>query len=555
MKLNPQAIINAGLLSGGCCASGGIQVGTNVPSGIDNKHRFETEDARDAYFQKNKAELRRLTTIIIVGSDLQLWTGETDPEVYDKLKWNTMTWVIQGMQGVQGEQGVGIRRISAQVSQDQEKIELSFTMTDDSIKQVEFPVLDLLRGFEGRISSIEHRWGVNGSKVSNLNDTVIQGRFSVDETTKNKPDGVTKGFVDVYSTPDSAIQVLYASDGVVYVRIKGADWGIWSGLNSGFGDGDLLPSEYAKVLNSLSKRFPEISIASPDLNANVKQGRFCFNEQTLNKPVGVDHGSVDVYACKDFVSQVITTIDGYTYYRSYDRASSQWHSWLAKTCPSFPRVSSVFTTSMKVADRTRFSIPWHYVIHDTYGCTAPIPKTTPDNPEEQYLWWKCPKSGDYDMNLLLDISFITTSTTIPVMVNVTAYKKAIGGQEVELATYKAPLDVKMKNQTTKSINLTLENLRVGEMIRWELTFVGGSWSSSDNANASLSAFRTLLSVDEKGFDTAQRVAKLSYDNWANFYAQQGTTALVNFDSQQHPRLNAVKRKAEVVVIEADKGHQ
>lgn len=42
MKLNPQAIINAGSVSGGC-SGGGIQIGTNVPSGIKNTHRFENE--------------------------------------------------------------------------------------------------------------------------------------------------------------------------------------------------------------------------------------------------------------------------------------------------------------------------------------------------------------------------------------------------------------------------------------------------------------------------------------------------------------------------------
>lgn len=88
------------------------------------------------------------------------------------------------------------------------------------------------------------------------------------------------------------------------------------------------------------------------------------------------------------------------------------------------------------------------------------------------------------------------------------------------------------------------------MFRWQVTFSGGNWSSSDNPDVSLVPFRTMLMVDEVEYDTAKRVGALAYNTWANFQAKKGVAATVSEDELQKARLNAVKWGAIIESVEA-----
>lgn len=566
MKLNPQAIINAGSVSGGC-SGGGIQIGTNVPSGIKNTHRFENEEARDEYFTEHFPELERLKTIIVCGEKLQLWTGKTAQSPYDNSKWVDMTWVIQGEQGIPGEKGEngrGIARIEANLSEDDRNWTLEVTYSDGTQESLVFPVPEVLANVAQRLSAIEVKWTTT-NPINNLDVTTSPGRYPVGDATYGKPPMMAnKGSADVYVVDGSILQVVRSIDGGVYSRIRhnGAwrEWNSQSGEGSGGGG---LNGDQEAMLTSLGKRLPEISPETLDLNTLTKQGRFCYFEGSANRPNGTQtHGSVDVHACKDHVLQIATSIDGVMYHRSYTKRTDRWTEWLqisdhtgGATIYAFPRVSSVFTTAQNLIEVTNpgtgngsFYIPWKYVIHDNYGCTPQIKE--PQRQEDADHWWVAPKSGSYDMELLFDIGFIKTQQTIPPIFVVTAWHRTNEGNERLAARYNIGFDVSTKNQKTKSLKLRLNQIPSGEMFRWQVTFSGGSWSSSDNPDVSLVPFRTLLMVDEVEHDTAKRVGALAYNTWANFQAKKGLAATVGEDDMQKARLNAVKWGAIIESVEA-----
>lgn len=561
MKLNPQTVINAGAVSGGCSGSG-IQIGTNVPSGIDNNHRFSTPEERDQYFQTHLSELYRLKTIIVVGSDLQLWTGETNPVNYDGSKWNTMTWVIQGMQGVPGEKGsdgVSVRSITVNLMEEQNKWELEFGMSDDTVQKVDFPIPDVLQGFNTRLGSLETRFGVTGSVLNNLDIALNQGRYSFNDATYHKPPMASSGSVDVYESQGNIIQVAYSVGNGVYMRLRhNGAWENWSPLAGG-GGGNGMNNDQVNSLDSLNRRLPAISPAATDLNVYKEQGRYCFNEATANRPNGtVLHGSVDVHACRDHILQIATSIEGIIFHRAFTVATGQWSEWVpisdqtgGSTIHPFPRVACVYTTGFALHDSpARFYIPWKFVIHDNYGCTPRIQH--PDRQTDADFWWVCPKTGSYDMEVLFDMSFVDNMNSIPVMARVTAWFRHVDGREESVAVYELPFDVKTKQQTTKRMKLQINQMYLDEKIRWAVEFIGASWTSSDNPNVALAPFRTMLIVDEAEFDTAKRISKLAYNTWATYYAGHGTAAIVAKTVDDKVRLNAVKWKAEIVDVEAKK---
>lgn len=465
MKLNPQAIINAGSVSGGGSSGGGIQIGTNVPCGIKNNHRFENEQERDAYFATHFPELDRLKTIIVCGAKLQLWTGATAQSPYDNTKWVDMTWVIQGEQGTAGEKGEngrGIAQIKASISDDDREWTLEITYTDGTEESLLFPVPDVLANVAQRLSALEVRWTAPGNPVNNLDTTLSQGRYPVSDASYHKPPMMAnKGSVDVYTVEGSTIQVVRSIDGGVYTRTRhNGHWSEWvssSGGDGGNGGGGLTGDQEA-LLTSLGKRLPEVSPETRDLNSLQTQGRFCYDEQSANRPNGTQvHGSVDVHACKDHVLQIATSIDGVMYHRSLDKANGRWGEWLqisdhtgGATIYAFPRVSCVYTTSRSLLldpGRGSFYIPWKYVIHDNYGCTPQI--SSPDRQEDADHWWVCPKSGSYDLQLLLDVSFIKTAQTIPAMLVLTAWHRKNDGSETQAARYNLTLDLGQKQQKNK----------------------------------------------------------------------------------------------------------
>lgn len=558
MKLNPQAIINAGSVGGGC--SGGIQIGTNVPSGIDNNHRFSNEQERDEYFTTHLSELYRLKTIIVVGSDLQLWTGETNPANHDGSKWNVMSWVIQGMQGTQGEKGrdgVSIRSITANIITDQNYWELMIEMSDDTVQRVNFPIPDVLNGFAHRLGSLETRFGLTGNLLNNLDVAVTQGRYAFNDTSYNKPPMSSSGSVDIYETQGNIIQVAYSIGNGIYTRLRhNGEWEKWIPLSSGENG---MNNDQINVLDSLNRRLPAISPTATDLNRYVEQGRYCFNEGTANRPNGtVLHGSVDVHACRDHILQIATSIEGIIFHRALTVETNRWSDWVpisdqtgGATIYKFPRAACVYTTSVSLQDvPTRFYIPWKYIIHDNYGCTPRIEH--PDRQNDADFWWIAPKSGSYDIEMLLDLSFIDNPTSIPIMATVTAWFNHADGRESQVAVYEIPFDVRQKNQTTKRIKLHVNNMYADEKIRWGIEFHGASWTQNDNPNVSMTPFRTMLIVDEAEYDTAKRIANLAYKSWSSFYAAQGTAAIVSKTSDDKVRLNGVKWKADIVDIEAKK---
>lgn len=564
MKLNPDAVINAGSVGGGG-SSGGIQVGTNVPCGIQNNHRFANEGERDAYFATKFPELVRLKTIIVCGGKLQLWTGATSQSPYDNTKWVDMTWVIQGEQGTAGEKGEagrGIARIEAQISPDDANWTLEITYSDQTQETLVFPIPDVLANVAQRLTALEVRWSTTGNPINNLDATLQQGRYPVDVTTYGKPLMMAnKGSVDVYVVDSSVIQVVRSIDGGVYSRTRhNGSWTEWVSQGSGGSGGGGLNGDQEALLASLGTRLPEISPNTRDLNALQHQGRFCYDENTANRPNGViTHGSVDVHACKDHVLQIATSIEGVMYHRALDKANGTWSQWTqisdatgGATIYAFPRASSVFTTYqnlLEVASPSAgfFYIPWKYVIHDNYGCTPQIKE--PNRQADADHWWIVPKSGSYDMELLLDVSFIKTQATIPVMLVVTAWHRDTQGHEHMAARYNMPLDVTQRNQKTKSAKLRLNQVPHGDMIRWQVEFTGGSWSQDDNPDVAFAPFRTMLMVDEAEFDTAKRIGALAYNTWANFQAKQGIAANVVEDTGK-ARLNAVKWNATIENIEA-----
>ncbi|QEG05471.1 hypothetical protein JK32_00160 [Shigella phage JK32] len=568
MKLNPDAVINAGSVGGGTgSGGGGIQVGTNVPCGIKNTHRFENEAERDAYFTTKFAELDRLKTIIVCGGKLQLWTGATAASPYDNTKWVDMTWVIQGEQGTTGEKGEngrGIARIEAQISDDDREWKLEITYSDSTTETLTFPVPDVLANVAQRLTALEVRWTATGQPVNNLDATVDQGRYPVGDNTYGKPPMMAnKGSADVYVIEGSIIQVVRSIDGGVYSRIRhNGHWSEWvSQSGGGNGSGGGLTGDQEAMLTSLVNRLPEISPNTRDLNTLQKQGRFCYDERTTNRPNGTQvHGSVDVHACKDHVLQIATSLDGVMSHRALDKANGTWSEWLqisdhtgGATIYAFPRVSSVFTTSQNLIEVTKpgagfFYIPWKYVIHDNYGCTPQIQH--PDRQQDADHWWVCPKSGSYDMELLLDMSFIKTQATIPVLAAVTAWHRKADGSETEAARYQIPFDVTQKNQKTRSAKLRINNLPSGEMIRWQVKLSGYSWSETDNPDVAFAPFRTMLMVDEAEYDTAKRIGALAFNTWANFHAKKGFAAAVSEDENQKARLNAVKWGAVIESVQA-----
>lgn len=569
MKLNPQAVINAGSVSGG--SGGGIQIGTNVPCGIKNTHRFENEQKRDEYFTVHFVELDRLKTIIVCGGNLQLWTGQTAQSPYDNTKWVDMTWVIQGEKGTtgdKGENGRGIVRIEAQISNDDRDWTLEVTYTDATTESLTFPIPDVIANVAQRLTALEVRWATTGNTVNNLDSIIEQGRYPVGNNTHGKPPMMAnKGSADVYVVEGSIIQVVRSIDGGVYTRMRyNGRWNKWVSQNGGgSGGGGGLTGDQEAMLISLGQRLPEVSPNILDLNELQKQGRFCYDEQSANRPNGTQvHGSVDVHACGSYVLQIATSVDGVMFHRALDKANGQWSDWLqisdhtgGATIYPFPRSASVFTTAQNLIEVTKpgagfFYIPWKYVIHDNYGCTPQIqhPVRQPDANH----WWVCPKSGSYDMELLLDMSFIKTQATIPVMMVVTAWHRYNDGREVMAARYNMPLDVTQKNQKTKSAKLRINQMPSGEMIRWQVQFTGGSWSDQDNPDVSFAPFRTMLMVDEADFDIAKRIGALAYNTWANFQSKKGYSAMV-VDEAGKARLNAVKWAASIESVEATPQNQ
>lgn len=566
MKLNPQAIISAGSVSGGC-SGGGIQIGTNVPSGIKNTHRFENEGARDAYFTEHFPELDRLKTIIVCGAKLQLWTGNTAQSPYDNSKWVDMTWVIQGEQGITGEKGEngrGIARIAAQLSDDDRRWTLEITYTDSTQESLVFPVPEVLANFVQRLNAIEVKWTTT-NPINNLGVAISPGRYPVGDATYGKPPMMAnKGSADVYVVDGSVIQVVRSVDGGVYTRIRhNGEWSEWNSQNDGGIGGGGLTGDQEAMLTSLSTRLPETSPEILDLNTLTKQGRFCYFEGTANRPNGAQaHGSVDVHSCKNYVLQIATSVEGVMYHRSYTKKTDSWSEWTqisdhtgGATIYEFPRVSSVFTTAQSLIEATTpgtgggaFYIPWKYVIHDNYGCTPRISEPVRQNDADH--WWVCPKYGSYDMELIFDVGFVKTPQTIPPIFTITVWHRLTDGREQQAARYQIGLDVSQKNQTSKSLKLRMTHITSGEMFRWHVSFNGGSWSSSDNPDVSLVPFRTLLMVDEVEHDSAKRIGSLAYNTWANFQARKGLAATVGEDESKKARLNAVKWSASIENVDA-----
>lgn len=566
MKLNPQAIINAGSVGGGC-SGGGIQIGTNVPSGIRNTHHFENADERDKYFTEHFPELERLKTIIICGEELQLWKGETAQSPYDNTKWVDMTWVIQGEQGIPGEKGEdgrGIASLKASLSDDDKDWTIEVTYTDGTKESLLFPVPDVLAHVAQRLTALEVRWSATGNHMASLDSIVNQGRYPIMENTNNKPPMMAgKGSVDVYVVENSIIQVVRSVNGGVYTRTRhNGRWGDWVSQrgDGGMGGGGLNGDQEAMLL-SLGRRLPEVAPETEDLNTLTEQGRYCYFSGSAHRPNGSQtHGSVDVHTCKDHVLQIATSIEGVMYHRSQSKRDGNWTDWVqisdhtgGATIYAFPRVSSVFTTSQNLIEKTTpgtgrglFYIPWKYIIHDNYGCTPHI--NTPEKQQDADYWWVCPKSGSYDMELLFDVGFIKTQQSIPPLCTIMAWHRT-NDSEQEIAKYQVALDVTQKNQKTKSLKLRLNHIPSGDMIRWQVSFNGGNWTQDDNPDVSLVPFRTMLIVDEAEYDTAKRIGELAYNTWANFQAKKGYAATV-VDEGGKARLNAVKWGADVETVEA-----
>ena len=564
MKLNPQAIINAGSVGGSSGAGGGIQIGTNVPCGIQNNHRFENEAERDAYFQTHFTELDRLKTIIVCGGKLQLWTGQTAQSPYDNSKWVDMTWVIQGEAGTAGEKGEagrGIARIEAKISDDGQHWSLEITYTDGTDETLVFPVPQILENLAQRVTAIEVRWNTTAA-IPNLDAAITQGRYPVADNTYAKPPMMaSKGSVDVYVVDSSVIQVARSIDGGVFSRMRhNGAWTEWVSQSSGGGSGGGLTGDQEAMLISLGKRLPEVSPNTQDLNSLQTQGRFCYDEQSANRPNGtVVHGSVDVHACKDYVLQIATSVEGVMYHRSLDKANGIWSNWLqisdhtgGATIFAFPRVASVFTTSQNLIEATRpgvgfYYLPWKYVVHDNYGCTPQIQH--PQRQEDADQWWVCPKSGNYDIDLMIDVSFVKTAQTIPIMLEVTAWHRKIDGSEERAALYRIPLDQTQTTQKTRSLKLRVQQMAHGDMMRWQVKFDGSNWSEQDNPDVSFVPFRTMLMVDEAEYDTAKRIGALAYNTWANFQAKNGLMASVIEDAGK-ARLNAIKWNTVIETVNA-----
>lgn len=567
MKLNPQAIINAGSVGGGC-SGGGIQIGTNVPSGIRNTHHFDNKEDRDKYFETHFPELERLKTIIICGEELQLWKGETAQSPYDNTKWVDMTWVIQGEQGIPGEKGEngrGIARIAAQLSDDDRNWTLEITYSDSTQESVVFPVPDVLANFVQRLNSIEVKWTTT-IPVNNLGVVVTPGRYPVGDATYGKPPMMAnKGSADVYVVDNSVIQVVRSVDGGVYTRTRhNGDWSEWVSQSGdgGMGGGGLNGDQEAMLL-SLGRRLPEVAPETEDLNTLTEQGRYCYFSGSAHRPNGSQtHGSVDVHTCKDHVLQIATSIEGVMYHRSQSKRDGNWTDWVqisdhtgGATIYAFPRVSSVFTTSKSLLldpGTHSFYIPWKYIIHDNYGCTPHI--QTPNRQDDADHWWWCPKSGSYDMELLFDVSFVNKKETIPTMIVAKALRKKPDGEEVEIASYNFVMDTAQKNQKTKSAKLQLKHFVSGEMVRWQIILVGGSMSKEDNPDIGIAPFRTMLIVDEAEYDTAKRVGYLAYNTWANFHAKPGIAVTVGEDDQQKARVNAVKWGSTIENVDKTPSH-
>lgn len=375
MKLNPQAIINAGSVGGGTGSGGGIQIGTNVPCGIQNNHRFANEQERDAYFATKFPELDRLKTIIVCGAQLQLWTGATAQSPYDNTKWVDMTWVIQGEQGTQGEKGEngrGIAKMEASISDDDREWTIEVTYSDGTKESLLFPVPDVISNVAQRLSALEVRWSTTGNTINNLDNATLQGRYPVTEVTYNKPQMMAnKGSADVYVVEGSIIQVVRSIDGGVYSRTRhDGRWSEWvSQKGDGGNGGGGLTGDQEALLISLGKRLPEISPETLDLNTLTKQGRFCYFERSTNRPNGTQtHGSVDVHACKDHILQVATSVDGVMYHRSQNVATGHWTQWVqisdhtgGATLYAFPRASSVFTTAQNLLEATKPGAGFFYI--------------------------------------------------------------------------------------------------------------------------------------------------------------------------------------------------
>lgn len=552
MRINPQAIINSGIVG----SSGGINIGTNVPCGINNKHRFASTEERDAYFPNNLHELERLITIIIVGSDLQLWTGDSQPSAYDNTKWSVMTWVIQGPQGVEGLpgiDGVGIRSITASLSQEQLHWQLNVSLTNGTVETLQIPVPDMTKDIVLKVSSLMSRFNTTGTVIDNMNNGTSQGRYAINQDTISKPPMVTIGSVDVHKSGDTIIQVVHTDTSTYKRTKKGNQWSDWiSGGSSGGG----LSTEQENALISLTSRLPEVASNATDLNTYNKQGRFCYNQDTQNKPGSSQHGSIDVYSCDNHILQLANTVEGEIYHRTFLKSTGVWGEWTqisdltgGATIHQFPKVSSVYTTQLNIRNQSKeFYIPWTFIVHDNYGCTPRIVGSR--RPADLDHWWVAPKPGSYDMQLYVDMSFIQTQATIPNMLVAKAFLTDVRGRETLVSEYELPFDVGTKIQTVKLLNLRLDNIHTNEKVRWQITVVGGSWSQEDNPNVAMTPFRTMLVVDEADYDTGQRIGAMAFRNLATFYAFEGTAATVGLDSDGKARLNAVKWSGRTETVTA-----
>lgn len=561
MKINPQAVINAGMLSSQA-SGGGIQIGTNVPCGIPNFHRFASTQERDEYFTNHLADLTRLQTIIVCGSDLQLWTGQSVPEAYEAQHWSTMTWVIQGQQGVagsDGQDGVGIKNITAQVDPNSpDTWKLTFTLTDNNVKEVTYPIPELLATLSDDIDDLRVRFGSRPISVDDMDDKIDQGRYAFNELTHNKPPSMNTGSIDVYHFDGAVMQMAYDENGSRATRHKPTanPWTAWQVVVEGSnGGGDIGESV---ILASLNHRFARMSPDIKNANDFLEQGRFCYSSRTANIPAGATSGTLDVYACSTHVYQHMTDISGTSWNRHAVKEENSWSDWHLSGFGGgrhFPRLASAYTTGHKFTEDTRkssFYIKWKYAIHDNYGCTEPL-VTDPSEEANRLDWWVCPKSGSYEMTLLFNVSYIKTPATIPPMFVVKAWHRKLDGTETEVASFNMVSESGKKVQSTKKAKLLLDNFVVGDKIRWQVIAAGAQWSAEDNPDASLTPFRTMLYVDEIGYDTAKRVADLAFTTWGAFHAKQGYAASVGGDTSGNARINAVKWASEIVDVQKNQG--
>ena len=535
MKLNPEAIIQAGSVGG--AVSGGTGGGAcGAPGVIDSKYWFRDNQERDAYFNPDHLdELQRLKTFIIVGSELQLWTGETKPDAYNNTLWNVTTWVIAGPEGAKGDpgkDGIGIRKAIIVNSPDQKAWVLTIVYTEGNDQVITVPYPPLITDLEARVEDIEHRFNSDALLTPDLDIERRQGRFAVNSTTLNRPallSGVT--FVDVYNYQDATVQELHTIQGQTQFRVKvdPSPWTAWRDMvgSSGGGGGGINPILEA-IIESLNQRFAVTSAQTPNLDAKTEQGRFCFDVNTVNRPPECEHGSVDVHACKDHIIQFATGANFTTYIRVKDINTGVWSEWKETAGKSaitdYPSVSTLFTTDVQIHNhmgQNEFYIPWKYISDDNYGCTV-------FNSQD---YWKCPKPGNYSFELFFTLSHIKTTDTIPTMTVIEVYKTSVAtGTESKISTYEIANDTSKKDQDTFTMTTLCNDMLPGDMIRYKVIFVGASWSEADNPDVAILPYRTMLAVDEVGKDTSLRKANGAYYTWANFQSIEGYAAIAGPDA-------------------------